>query len=114
LLKANGLQLVKRHFKRQGKAVIASLLAGLVLLLGAMAACPALHELIHHDADKPGHECAVTLFGHGQVDAPVVAVAAVIPVAPVEFSPLASAPFFDVLAATLPPGRGPPVSYLHS
>jgi hypothetical protein len=114
LLKANGLQFVKRHFKRQSKAVIASLLAGLVLLLGAMAACPALHELIHHDADEPGHECAVTLIAHGQMDSPVVEVAAIIPVAPVEFSPLASSPFFSALAATLPPGRGPPVSLLHS
>ena len=52
---------------RYGKAALAALLAGIVLFLDAMAACPALHELIHHDADQPGHECAVTMFMHGKV-----------------------------------------------
>jgi hypothetical protein len=86
----------------------------LVLLLNLLAACPALHELIHHDADEPGHECAVTLFAHGHADSPVMEAAAIIPVAPVKFSPLVSVPFFDTLVTTLPPGRGPPVSRLHS
>ncbi len=90
------------------------LLAVLVLLLNAMAACPALHALVHQDADKPGHECAVTFFAHGQVDSPVVEVAATIPFAPVEFLPLNSASVFDAPVAKLPPGRGPPVSLLDS
>ena len=54
------------------------------------------------------------MFAHGQVDSPVVDVAAIIPVAPVEFLPLNSASSFNTLVETLPPGRGPPVSLLPS
>jgi len=99
---------------RPGQAVLASLLVGLVLLLDAMAACPNLHELIHHDADAPGHECAVTIFAHGQVDSPVVEVAAIMPVAPVEFLPQTLVSSFNAPVESLPPGRGPPASLLHS
>jgi hypothetical protein len=92
-----------------GKAVIASLLVGLVLLLDAMTACPALHELIHKDAGKADHECAVTMFAHGKVesasvDVPVVTAPAFITVLPpVEFS------VFSPSIAGLPAGRAPPV-----
>lgn len=82
---------------------------GLVLLLDAMAACPDLHEMIHHDADERGHQCVATLFAHGQVDSPVVEVAAIIPVTPVVFFPLTSVSVINVLVETLPLGRGPPV-----
>jgi hypothetical protein len=54
------------------------------------------------------------MFAHGHVDSSVVEVAAVIPVAPFEFIPLTSASVFNALVETLPPGRGPPVSLLHS
>jgi hypothetical protein len=96
------------------RTATAFLLAALVLLLNAMVACPSLHQLIHPDADSPEHHCAATLFAHGQVDSPVVEVTATIPFAPVEFLPLNSASVFDAPVATLPPGRGPPVSLLHS
>jgi len=114
LLKANRLQLGIRHFKRSGHAVLTSLLVAFILLLDAMAACPDLHELIHHDADAPGHACAVTLFAHGQVDSPVVEMAAIIPVTPVGFFPLNSVSAFNAQVETLPPGRGPPASLFHS
>ncbi|MGB7747010.1 MAG: hypothetical protein WBN75_06965 [Verrucomicrobiia bacterium] len=94
--------------------MLAVLLVGLVLLLNAMAVAPALHRLIHHDADEAGHECAVTLFAHGQVDSPVVKVAVIIQVAPVEFLPLTSVSVFNALVKTLPPGRGPPVFSFNS
>ena len=85
-----------------------------VLLLNLLAASPSLHELFHADAGKEGHQCAVTLFAHGQVDTPAVEVAAIIPAAPVEFLPLTSASVCNALVATLPPGRAPPVSLIHS
>ena len=94
--------------------MLASALVGLVLLLAAMAACPGLHELIHHDADEPGHECAVTMFLHGQVNSPVVDVAAIIPVAVVAEAPLNFATVFSAPLKMLPPGRGPPVCFLPS
>ncbi len=57
----------------------AVLLCAFVLFLAALAASPSLHEWLHHDANEPDHECAVTLFLHGQVNAttivPVMAVA---------------------------------------
>lgn len=114
MLEAKRLPPRIRHFKRHSHAVLASLLVGLVLLLGAMAAAPNLHELIHHDADAPGHECAVTIFAHGHVDSPVVEVAAIMPEVSVEFLPQASVSVFNALVESLPPGRGPPVSPLHS
>ncbi|HEY5041886.1 MAG TPA: hypothetical protein VIK53_07770 [Verrucomicrobiae bacterium] len=103
------MQLVKRHFKRHSKAVIASLLAGLVLLLDAMAACPALHELIHHDADQPGHECAVTLFAHGHVDSTSVDVPVAAAVVPIETTLQAEFLVFAPAIQNLPAGRAPPV-----
>jgi len=114
LLKATGLKLKMRYCKQPGQAVLALLLAGLVLLLDAMAACPKLHELIHHDADQPGHECAVTLFGHGQVDASVEIVAANVPLVPVHFSLLSLISLPNAPVEMFPPGRGPPASLLPS
>jgi hypothetical protein len=55
------------------KKTSAVLLCGMVLFLTALAASPSLHQWFHHDADDPDHECAVTLFVHGQVSAAAVA-----------------------------------------
>ena len=73
-----------------------------------------MHKWFHPDAGKEDHQCAVTLFAHGQVDSPVVELAAIIPVFPVDFFPLTSKTILNALVATLPPGRGPPASLLHS
>lgn len=76
--------------------------------MDAMASDEALHKLIHHDADEPGHECAVTLFAHGQVESvscevPVIAPATVVEPAPrIEFSVVSPT------IKNLPPGRAPP------
>src|SRR5882757_7260583 len=86
----------------------------LVLLLNLLAASPSLHEYFHADAGKADHQCAVTMFAHGQMDALVVDVAVIISAAPIEFSPQFSVSIPNALVATLPPGRGPPVSLLHS
>jgi hypothetical protein len=106
---AGGLPRRKRHFELPSKAIIAALLAGIVLLLDAMAACPSLHELIHRDANTSEHQCAVTLFTHGQVDSATLEISTV----PQTFS-FATAPlpiFFaaPVRCENLPPGRAPPV-----
>ena len=86
----------------------------LVLLLNLLAAAPSLHEYFHTDAGKAEHQCAVTMFAHGQVDSPVVVAALPIPPALTEFFPQCSVSIPNALVATLPPGRGPPVSSLHS
>jgi hypothetical protein len=73
---------MSRYFKfgtvfRKASAI---LLCAMVLFLAALAASPSLHECLHHDANEPNHECAITLFAHGQVNAttivPVMAVVA--------------------------------------
>jgi xanthine/uracil permease len=110
LLNTRSLKLATRQIRFNGTAIITVLLVALVLLLNVLAACPALHELIHHDAAAPEHECAVTLFAHGQMDAASVVVAAVAPVIFVETTPQI---VFSVSASTvenLPAGRAPPVS----
>ena len=96
------------YLKPHSHALIAALLVALVLLLDAMMASPGLHELLHTDADKAGHECAVTMFIHGQVDSAVVLVAAILPATPIEFSPHAITALLHTRADALPPGRGPP------
>ena len=114
MLKAHRLQLVKRHFKAHGKAVIASLLVGVVLLLDAMAACPTLHELIHKDAGKADHECAVTMFAHGKVDSVSVDVPVAAPQTFVVVLPSVEFSIFSPAIDNLPAGRAPPVSCIAS
>lgn len=50
-----------------GKTASAFVLAMLVLLLTALGASPALHKLIHTDADAPDHDCVISLFANGQI-----------------------------------------------
>ncbi len=38
-----------------------------VVALSLLATSPSLHRLIHKEADDSDHECAVTLFAHGQI-----------------------------------------------
>jgi hypothetical protein len=49
------------------KTVSAFLLAASILLLSALGTSPALHKLIHTDADAPDHSCVISLFANGQV-----------------------------------------------
>ena len=108
MLKVLSLQPVSPYLKPSFHALIAALLVAFVLLLDAMVACPGLHEMVHSDADQAGHECAVTLFIHGQVDSAAVLVVAVLPPPPVVFSPLPAIVQFHTRTDALPPGRGPP------
>jgi hypothetical protein len=93
---------------RHGKPVIAVLLIGLVLLLNAMSAAPALHVLIHQDADNATHSCVVTLFAHGQVESAACDVPVIRPATFVEAAPLVEFSFTSTAIENLPPGRAPP------
>ena len=88
--------------------MLAALLAGLVLLLNVMAACPALHQLIHKDAAKTGHECAVVMFAHGKVESATVEVPPIAPAAAIENAPQIEFSVFRTAIENLPPGRAPP------
>jgi hypothetical protein len=93
---------------RFGKPALAALLVGMILLLDAMAACPALHELIHKDADKPGHTCAVTMFAQGKVEAATVDISIPAASIPIEAAPQIEFSTFSPFIQYLPPGRAPP------
>lgn len=84
-------------------------MAFLLLFIATLAASPALHAAIHPDANHEDHNCIISVFAHGQVNAAAVAVApVVVPVVCVELS----LPVFSVFSATienLPQGRAPPV-----
>lgn len=85
------------------------MLIAIVLMLDAMAACPALHEMIHKDAGHEDHECAVTMFAHGQVDSVTVDVVPVVFIATVEITQQIDFTVFSPSIAHLPSGRAPPV-----
>jgi hypothetical protein len=102
------LQSNRKILTRFGKPAMAVLLTGMILLLDAMAASPGLHELIHKDADQPGHECAVTMFAHGKVDSVSVDVPVVLPVASIETAPQVELSTFAPAIENLPLGRAPP------
>ena len=97
----------RRHI-HYGKAVLAALLAGLILLLNAMAACPALHHLIHSDADKTGHECAVMMFAHGKVESGTIEVPPIVTTAAIANAPQIEFSVFSTAIENLPRGRAPP------
>jgi len=98
-----------RHCKPASQAAIASLLTGLVLLLNAMSASPTLHEWFHADAGKAEHQCAVTLFAHGQMDSASVAVPVVAALALIPSVPSVEISVFHPVIEQLPAGRAPPI-----
>ena len=110
MLKANRLQLAKRHFSPGSRAFIAALLMAMVVLLDAMVASPALHELTHKDAGQAAHQCVVTLFAHGQVDAAPVDVCLATSTLSVATVPSFIFSVFAPAIENLPAGRAPPVS----
>jgi hypothetical protein len=82
----------------------------LVLLLNLLAASPTLHEKIHADAGHAEHQCVVTLFAHGQVDAANVDVPVCAPLHFVTTVTFADLSVFSPAIENLPAGRAPPVS----
>jgi hypothetical protein len=86
------------------------LLASLVLFLIALESSEPLHKLIHKDADEAGHQCAVTLFAHGQIESAVCDVPVVQPSAFVESTPFVIFSVFSTAIENLPHGRAPPLA----
>jgi len=85
-------------------------MTGIVLLLNAMAASPSLHEWFHADAGESGHQCAVTLFAHGQVDSSTADVSVAAPQTFAAANPPVEISIFSPAIENLPAGRAPPVS----
>ncbi|MBM3882545.1 MAG: hypothetical protein FJ387_22950 [Verrucomicrobia bacterium] len=55
------------HWPARGKRILASSLAGLLLVLTAVSAGPGWHELLHADADAPAHACLLSSLTHGEI-----------------------------------------------
>jgi hypothetical protein len=85
-----------------------------VLLLNLLAASPGLHQLVHADANAPEHQCAITLFAHGQVNSPVTDAPVALPAGIVETLSQYSVLIPNARAALLPPERAPPVASFNS
>jgi hypothetical protein len=67
--KANARRSGFRESPDSGSRKIVSLfLIAMLHWAAVLAACPGLHELIHHDANDEHHDCAVTLFLSGQLE----------------------------------------------
>ena len=94
---------------RKAKQAHAVLSLSVFLLLQAMVVLPGLHVLIHADASNPDHECAVTLFTHGQVHGADAAVPVLRPEPAAVFIQPRREAVFVFTDVPLPPGRGPPV-----
>lgn len=90
------------------------LLVFLVLLLNLLAALPSLHECFHADAGKAEHQCAVTLFAHGNVDSASAEIPIPVPVDFVAVRLVFDFPVFSPAIEHLPAGRAPPVSAFNS
>jgi hypothetical protein len=108
------LQLEKSRLKQHGRVPLGILLVVFVLLLNFLAASPSLHERIHADAGQVGHQCAVMLFAHGQVDAAAVDISVSAPPILVESIPSVEFSVFSPAIGNLPAGRAPPVSSSNS
>jgi hypothetical protein len=91
--------------KRQGAS---ALMLGVFLSLQALVTFPALHTLVHPDAGDSDHECGVTLFAHGQVNASATTVGVVRAPAQIVFTEAKPAEIFASTDVPLLPGRGPP------
>jgi hypothetical protein len=59
----------------RGWAFVSTWLLGSFFFALVLGSSPELHARVHHDANQPGHTCAVTLIASGSVDhAPVAPV----------------------------------------
>ncbi len=87
----------------------ALLCLALFITFQLFADCGALHRWIHPDAASPQHVCALTLFSHGQLNAPGCA-RLVVPFLAILlcFTPLFQAACPASPDRRLSPSRGPP------
>ena len=92
------------------KGFKSGLLLGLFLFLQAAVTSPVFHSVLHSDATDPAHQCAVTMFSHGQVDAATPAVAIVVAQPLVSFASPTREVTFVSTDIRLQPGRGPPAA----
>ena len=99
---------MKNRFCKFGVPALAVSLVGLILLLDAMVACPALHEMIHKDADEADHHCAVTMFAQGKIDSATCEIIIPEPTILIETPQSFTFSIYSPAIKNLPLGRAPP------
>ena len=85
-----------------------SLLLGVFLFGLALTYSESLHQRVHADAGKPGHQCVVTLLAAGQIDAVPATISIESTSGAVSLFAWPDTPVFQSPSCSLPPGRGPP------
>jgi hypothetical protein len=96
-------------FGQTAKAVTTTFAVMLMLVLGAFAVSPSLHQRLHADSAHPDHFCVISAFAKGQLSWTetklAVAVASVILFCGV---PLRETPLTSYLDLYFSPNRAPP------
>ncbi len=87
---------ISRAQPRAWCGVFAALLVLHLLAMMAMAGLVHLHELAHADAHEADHQCAVTLYQYGLLDAGAAA-----PQAPLCAEPVEETPFYALHGISL-------------
>lgn len=91
------------------KRLTGVLLVFLVLILSTLATDLGRDQAIHADASSSQHQCAITLFAHGQIlHSPAVPVLVIAPATTVVRNVAPQAPSVPSRRHVLPPGRAPP------
>lgn len=90
------------------KRAYSLLCLALFLSLQALATVPELHRLIHHDADKADHHCAITLLAQGNIDLVDGATPQLVPTVFISENSLTPVLVLNAVDYQLPPDRGPP------
>jgi hypothetical protein len=96
-------------FGQTAKTVTAAFAVMLVLVVGAFAVSPSLHQRLHADSDHPDHFCLISAFATGQLIGTeimlVVAISCVILVCDIPLREIVLASYLDYYFS---PNRAPP------
>jgi hypothetical protein len=96
-------------FGRTATATIAAVAVALVLVLGAFAASPSLHQLVHADTGRPDGLCVVCAFASGHVIGPAaVSLIGIACILLIDAIFLPEAPLISHLNFYFSPNRAPP------
>ena len=95
--------------RRVAKPVLTGLLAGLLLVCGALSVSYALHRSLHNDSGRSHHLCLVCMFAKGQVSAAEVTLVSALLVLCLLISLCATDPSpLSAFDYRLSPSRAPP------
>ena len=95
--------------RRVAKPVLTGLLAGLLLVCGALTVSYALHRSLHNDSGRSHHLCLVCMFAKGQVSAAdVTLVAALLVLSPLFSFRTGNPSSLAAFDYRLSPSRAPP------